>query len=685
MSAGAGMSALFITGELMGRATIVRVIGFLGLTLLLLMGGWVLFWSQSEQAFEVPEQDFHRFAGVSGPSHVTVVPTKVPTSWNTYGKGSDSRLAILLTDPDSGWLSLAHGLKSIGVPFRITRDVREALSHRTVLVYPMISGKVLSPEELAALAEFPKAGGTLIGVQVLGGGLNQIFGFRDAVASRQRYELTLTGGDPLLADLTAPEERMLRIGVREKHLEVMGTYGYTDATTPLARFDDGTAAVTQAAYGRGRAYAIGVDLGFLFSKGHNNRGDELVKTFDNQFDPTLDVWLRLLRSMYRGAEERAVTLGTVPFGKSLSVMLTHDVDFTQSMKNAVDYAEYEKSQGLVGTYFIQVKYIRDYNDDIFFNDEGVRYLARLAELGMELGSHTIAHSKVFNTFPMGTGRESYPSYAPFVKSQRTAYNASLLGELRVSKFLIDHFSGQTIVSFRPGELSNPFGLPQALLSTGFHFSSTATANNSLTHLPYQLTYDRLTDSEVEVFEFPVTIEDEELPKLGDRLPQALELARKVGRYGGSVVVLIHPNILDHKLAFEKGFVEGVRPYAWFGSVREFGQWWAARNQAEVDVVRESTAMRITLTAPSPVAGLTLEMPNGWELARSGSSVRGVEQQGTILTLPEMQGTHTIMLTPRAEGASDRNVSPAGRRSSAELKALGGSDRPVGKRLAGAVL
>jgi hypothetical protein len=60
-----------------------------------------------------------------------------------------------------------------------------------------------------------------------------------------------------------------------------------------------------------------------------------------------------------------VTIGTVPFGRSLSVMLTHDVDFTQSMANAVSYAEYEKSQGVVGTYFIQTKYIRDYNDDIF--------------------------------------------------------------------------------------------------------------------------------------------------------------------------------------------------------------------------------------------------------------------------------------------------------------------------------
>ena len=415
MSAGAAISVSSITGNSMQRSTAIRLTGIAVIFLSIVIGAALLFGPRSGQPTAIPERDFYRFPGVAGPSHVTVVPSKVPTSWTTYGQGSQSRLVILLTDPDSAWLGLAHGLKSIGIPFRITRDVQEALTHQVVLVYPTISGKVLAPEALQALAEFPKKGGTLIGVHVLGGGLNQVFGFREAVASQQRYDIRLTESDPLLAELTDPRERQLRIGIREKSRDVMGTYGYTGANNPLALFDDGTAAITQATYGRGRAFAIGLDVGFLLLKGYNNRGEELIQSYDNQFDPTLDVWLRLLKSIYRATEERAVTVGTVPFGKSLSVMLTHDVDFTESMRNAVDYAEYEKSQGLAGTYFIQVKYIRDYNDDIFFNDDGVRHLRRLVELGMELGSHTIAHSRVFSRFPMGTGREAYPSYAPFVK------------------------------------------------------------------------------------------------------------------------------------------------------------------------------------------------------------------------------------------------------------------------------
>jgi hypothetical protein len=617
------------------------------MVLSVVMGVLVLFGLQAVQHFDVPDRDIHRFPGLSGPDHVTIVPLRVPTAWTTYREGSKSRLAILLTDSDSSWLGLAHGLKSIGIPFRITRDVREALTHQVVLVYPMISGKVLSSEALQALGEFPKTGGTLIGVQVLGGGLNEVFGFREAVVSRKRYGVHLAESDPLLAELTDPRERHLRVGIRDRGIEAIGTYGYTESVAPLARFEDGTAAITQKTYGQGRAYAIGLDLGFLLLKGYNNRGEELVQTYDNQFDPTLDVWLRLLKSIYRTVQAGAVTLGTVPFGKSLSVMLTHDVDFTQSIKNAVDYAEYEKSQGLVGTYFIQVKYIRDYNDDIFFNEEGVRYLARLAALGMELGSHSIAHSKIFNQFPMGTGREAYPVYAPFVKNRTTTLNASILGELRVSKFLIDHFSGQSIVSFRPGELSNPFSLPQALLAAGYQYSSTATANNSLTHLPYQLNYDRLTDSEVEVFEFPVTIEDEELPQMGDRLPAALEVARQISRYGGTMVVLIHPNILGHKLAFEKGFVEGVRSYAWFGSVEEFGRWWVARNQVQLDVAQGGRGGTVRITTPESVAGLTLDVPGGWQFDPSRSSLKGIEQRERVVILPALKGVHTLVFASRS--------------------------------------
>ena len=131
-------------------------------------------------------------------------------------------------------------------------------------------------------------------------------------------------------------------------------------------------------------------------------------------------------------------------------------------------------------------------------------------------------------------------------------NGTVLGELRVSKYLIEKVAGSPeVVSFRPGDLKNPYSLPQAMIASGYRYSSSVTANNSLTHLPFQLTYNRETRSPVGLYEFPVTVEDESLPPLGQRLPEAVDLARKIAVYGGSFVLLIHTNIAGQKLEFEK--------------------------------------------------------------------------------------------------------------------------------------
>jgi hypothetical protein len=134
------------------------------------------------------------FEGVEGPRDRSVVQARQPTEWTKYGGGGASRLSILLTDTSSSWLGLAHGLKSAGIPFSITTDYRQALRHKVIMVYPTISGSVLTPEALRALASVPRNGGTLIGSRVLGGGLQEVFGFQDAVASRKRFRVNMAGG-----------------------------------------------------------------------------------------------------------------------------------------------------------------------------------------------------------------------------------------------------------------------------------------------------------------------------------------------------------------------------------------------------------------------------------------------------------------------------------------------------------
>ena len=588
------------------------------------------------------ERDIILFEGVNGPQDTSVVQARQPTSWTKYEGGGGSRLSILLTDANSSWLGLAHGLKSAGIPFSVTTDYRQALHHKVILVYPTISGSVLTPEALRALASVPRNGGTLIGSFVLGGGLQDVFGFQDAVPSRERFRLDIADG---VIDVADPREAWLPLGNATGDGEAIGTYAYTSPReAPVATYEDGSAAIIHRQVGAGSAYAFGIDLGALLLKGHNNRQDGIARSYANEFEPMLDVLMRLIGEIYRNADDRSVILRPVPDGKDLAVIISHDVDYTRSLVNALDYARLERSQGIAATYFIQTKYLKDWNDDIFLDEKAPGLLRDIKNMGMELASHGVSHSLVFEDFPMGEGNESYPDYRPFVKDASVTYGGTILGELRVSRFLLEELADvAAVASFRPGHLSNPYGLPQALDATGYSFSSSVTANTSLTHLPFQLNHDRDVTTELPIFEFPVTIEDEHLPPLGDRLPQAVTLARKIARHGGLCMVLIHPNILGHKLAFEREFIAAVKEFSWFGTLGDYGAWWSARNEVQVDAEWQGDRLMVHLFAPKSVKGITLEVPFGMRLDPQHRQPIGAGMAGARVLLGQLQGMSVISL------------------------------------------
>jgi hypothetical protein len=589
-------------------------------------------------------QHVYRFDDVSGPAEKTVVPDEGATPWTQFDHGGPGRLAILLTDPGSSWLGLAHGLKTIGVPFRITRDYREAVKHKAVLVYPNISGASLDAVAIRALATFARERGTLIGSHVLGGGMNELFGFDEAIPAKHT-SVKFDNAQAMALTFTDPNESTIVIGNAAVPESLVGTYGYTrPLNPPLAVFEDGTAAVTQKKFASGRAYALGMDLGFMLAKGYNNREEGIARSYVNGFEPSLDVLLRLVKNIYLEANPDAVTLSTVPFGKSLAAIISHDIDYTRSLKNALTYAEFERSQNISATHFIQVKYIKDWNDDIFFNAEGVKNIAALSALGAEVASHSVSHSKVMSKFALGSGAEQYPAYQPFVKSKMVTTNASVLGELRVSKFLLDKFTlDSSVISFRPGHLQNPYTLPQALKATGFRYSSSVTANNSLTHLPFQLTYNRAQKQEMDVFEFPVTLEDEAIIDGAAWLDTSVVLSKKLSRYGGTFMVLIHTNVIDYKFAFERDLITAIKPYSWFGSLREFGGWWSARNVVECDVENAADGQTVTLNVPKRISGLTLNLPMNMRVVTTEPAALKINQSGNSVVIDSAEGVVKLRL------------------------------------------
>ncbi len=554
------------------------------------------------------------YEGVEGPLVATPLLGAQPSSWQVYSGGGPSRLAVLLTDTASSWLGLAHGLKSIGIPFRFTRDPAEALRHNVVLVYPTISGAVLDQSGLQALARFPRDGGTLIGINVEGGGLSEVFGFSEAVPSRARSQITFDVTHPIGSGFTDERERTIPFSNPVLGDLAAGSLGYLNASAPLATFDDGSAAITARRIGEGAAYAFGIDPGFLLLRAYSNREQDVSRAYVNGFEPSLDVLLRTLLAIYEDGEPGAVTVNTVPDGHAIATLITHDIDYGGSLATAVEYAQMEDSLGVPATYFVQAKYVRDWNDRAFLDEAGQVAVRALDALGMEVASHSVAHSLQFSGAAVGTGEEQYPSYEPRVRDAERTDGLSVLGELRVSRFLLETFApGLEIVSFRPGHLRNPYTLPEAMEATGYRYSSSVTAGNSLTHLPFQLTRSRGPEAEIGIYEFPVTIEDEAEPPLPDRLGESVRIADQVAAYGGLFVVLIHTDEAGRKLDYERKLIGALRDRdAWFGTLRDFGAFWVARDGVEVDVESDvaSGGIVINLDAAEEVVGLTLRLPPG---------------------------------------------------------------------------
>ncbi|NNG05548.1 MAG: hypothetical protein HKM95_15810, partial [Inquilinus sp.] len=173
-------------------------------------------------------------------------------------------------------------------------------------------------------------------------------------------------------------------------------------------------------------------------------------------------------------------------------------------------------------------------------------------------------------------------------------------------------------------------------------------NNALGYLPFRLNRDRRSDQETAIFEFPIAIEDEKPPAMGSRVDAAIALARTVGRYGGTIVVLTHPNELGHKLVFHERFVAAIRDEAWFGSLSDFGRWWAARDAVALDAACARAVCEITVEAPVALRGLPIALPPGCDLIDPPVGVRALPA-GALLALAD--GTHVLRCRRRAEAPS----------------------------------
>lgn len=581
------------------------------------------------------------------PAAVQIDPAK------RYPESSPTQVAILLTKADEAADSPVRCLQAMGIPFFVTHDLETALRHKLVILYPEVDGATFEPLQAQAIVDFVSHGGTLFAQNVFAGGLRTLFGFDEYGALRTRHKVVFDAGsihdEPAFQYLNRPEEQWVPLGSANIK-EVIWTNGYKASTQTrvLARFDDGTAAMLRHDVGRGHTYLIGVALNDVVLRNQQNRDYEAQRIYVNGFEPGTDVWLLILRAWYEAYADSGLRLGTIPNGKRSVLMLSHDVDWEYSFKPMLAFADFEQGVGISSTFFVQTKYIDDATSHAFFFGQSLDYLREVAKGKSDIESHTVIHTMLFNKVPLGTGLEQYPTYRGRATADNPAQDATALGEVCVSKSMIDGvLPGHTTVFFRAGHLRVPPYLPEALVRCGYEFDSSFTAPDVLSNFPYELDFDLGWTEPSGVFEFPVTFEDEQLPPLPDRVPSMVDTIEANAENGAASVILIHSNNALAKLDAERKLISLLPKDVLVESMIEYARFWKARTRIHWLTRPSLDGEEVEIQTELPISGLTLVSP---QQIKNATGMAGIRYTDHEVILPDIgansQARVQISLSPK---------------------------------------
>ena len=474
-------------------------------------------------------------------------------------------------------LALRNCLELLGIPFVATTEVEEAVRRPFVVTGGILFNTELTPTEREVLYAYVERGGVLLATQVQGNMFFPLFGLVDAATSRTNFSVHFTDvNDPALRYLNRPEERSVSLGDPSLYSETVWSTEYTPGrrTKVLAQYENGAAALTLYAYGRGLAYALGLGFKETTLLPQLARSFEAARRWINSFEPSGDVFRLLLRGLYEDSVHPFLLVHTVPEGRETALVLSHDVDARESFRNSLTFARMEASLGVRSTFFVTTKYFRDATDIDYYTPDRMEWIKQVREMGFEVGSHSVSHSLTFDEFPLGSQEVDLQSYRPA--------RPTVSGEVRVSKQLLDRDLNQDTIGFRAGYLRYPSELLRVLEESGYWFDSSVSAQYVLTNFPYFGFRRRALDAEQSnIVVVPVTLDDSRdflTPKTQEKVLRTwTEIIRANAENGATTCLLIHPTDTSYKLQTERRLIAAhLGDETWIGDVGSLARFWRDR-------------------------------------------------------------------------------------------------------------
>lgn len=504
-------------------------------------------------------------------------------------------------DWSRGLYSATYMCDIAGYDYKVTSDLSEAMEEDLILFSTCITKKSFSRDEWESIQKWVNDGGILMSPALravdsasadIVAGLFGVDTSKNIVKSNER---TIINWNPDFFDdaeleyIDEDNERATSIG------QVKSFSLAADGCDVLAHYDDGSPAVGRKFYGKGKTYIVPVAWRDVIQRNQLNKDQKSSREYNNGFEPSSDVWALFLRSIYASSKDISVWKFTVPGGYTQLLVPTHDCDSRTAYDEMHFMADYEKSLGFRGHYFLTVHYFSDkvnfghsYLSD-FYNSETIPKAAALIADGHTVGSHSICHFPDFNKTDNVdvVTRDEYAFRATCEDGESTG--ASTWAEIVMSKQILQEDLGNNVRSFRSGHLCVNKDFHAMLKEGEYSFQSCYTGGDLLSEFPFFGRFDNQWEGEQsDVLTMQLHISDVYNNKEGviplnddtwnthpapDDWYKAMEKLR--GNYA-SAVLLIHPN-REWKMTLQKRLIDQLDlNEVGLYNFEDYGDFWLSR-------------------------------------------------------------------------------------------------------------
>lgn len=484
-------------------------------------------------------------------------------------------------------LAADHMLSEMGIPNIDTTDLNTAAANPFLVVAGVLNtDSALSSGEIAALTTYVQSGGTLYlwepSVPALLTALG-IAGQTPHTGTAVRplsFDFSSPQPDPLLRYIDNPAETNWQPSFPSADLSV----GYAPGTcVPLAWWDTSDAALVRCNLGAGRAYVFGWRLRPLLTLPEREivPGTEPPNT--NAFVPDADIARLLMRGSYEGYAPNLEERQFAPGGHHAALIITHDVDAIVSYENVPKYVDLEKSLGIKSTFLFTTNPYDTGWIAPMYDGTGMESIQYALDAGFDIESHSFGHFPDFATAPFGTGSETAANYMPmFSWTTMLTSGMSVLGEMGVSRWLLQNDFGVSVEGFRSGYLDIPGDFLKGLSETGYERDTSYSAGLTRGSFPF-VTFDVDTSTGTvttyPVMEYPVTISDETIDSstYDQYLSEWESVIRANYANNAPTILLLHPVDATIRLQALQDLLQRVADLdLWIGDWKTFAKFWEAQ-------------------------------------------------------------------------------------------------------------